>query len=81
HSLLRRQRKMFISDRSSTSAIPSVSYAFPFAREIRLLTRHYRPEPQFLNAANKTPACPRQWVKAGWIRPTPGDCIVAGGGA
>lgn len=41
-------------DLSSTSDITSVSYAFPFDREIRLLTRHYLPEAQLLNVANKT---------------------------
>jgi phage terminase large subunit-like protein len=35
-------------DLSSTSDITSVSYAFPFDREIRLLTRHYLPEAQLL---------------------------------
>lgn len=62
-------------DLSSTSDITSVSYAFPFDREIRLLTRHYLPEAQLLNVANKNRAIYRQWVKAGWIRTTPGDCI------
>ncbi|MCL0196158.1 hypothetical protein M2T54_29260, partial [Klebsiella pneumoniae] len=62
-------------DLSSTSDITSVSYAFPFEREIRLLTRHYLPEAQLLNVANKNRAIYRQWVKAGWIRTTPGDCI------
>ncbi len=41
-------------DLSSTSDITSVSYAFPLGREIRLLTRHYLPEAQLLNVANKT---------------------------
>lgn len=58
-------------DLSSTSDITSVSYAFPFDREIRLLTRHYLPEAQLLNVANKNRAIYRQWVKAGWIRTTP----------
>ncbi|MDI4774773.1 terminase large subunit, partial [Salmonella enterica subsp. enterica serovar Anatum] len=62
-------------DLSSTSDITSVSYAFPFDREIRLLIRHYLPEAQLLNVANKNRAIYRQWVKAGWIRTTPGDCI------
>ena len=43
-------------DLSSTSDITSVSYAFPFDREIRLLTRHYLPEAQLLNVANKNRA-------------------------
>lgn len=62
-------------DLSSTSDITSVSYAFPCGREIRLLTRHYLPEAQLQNVANKNRAIYRQWVKAGWIRTTPGDCI------
>lgn len=62
-------------DLSSTSDITSISYAFPFDREIRLLTRHYLPEAQLLNVANKNRAIYRQWVKAGWICTTPGDCI------
>ncbi len=62
-------------DLSSTSDITSVSYAFPFDREIRLLTRHYLPEAQLLNVANKNRTIYRQWVNAGWIRTTPGDCI------
>ncbi|WP_417643102.1 terminase large subunit [Enterobacter kobei] len=62
-------------DLSFTSDITSVSYALPFDREIRLLTRHYLPEAQLLNVANKNRAIYRQWVKAGWIRTTPGDCI------
>ncbi|WP_239661379.1 terminase TerL endonuclease subunit, partial [Enterobacter hormaechei] len=49
-------------DLSSTSDITSVSYAFPFDREIRLLTRHYLPEAQLLNVANKNRAIYRQWV-------------------
>lgn len=37
--------------------------------------RHYLPEFQLQNPANKNRAIYRQWVKAGWIRTTPGDCI------
>ncbi|EBG1930670.1 terminase large subunit [Salmonella enterica] len=62
-------------DLSSTSDIASVCYAFPFGREIRLLTRHYLPEQQLRNPANKNREIYRQWAAAGWIRATPGDCI------
>ena len=62
-------------DLSSTGDIASVCYAFPSDREIRLLTRHYLPEAQLQNVANKNRAVYRQWARAGWIRTTPGDCI------
>lgn len=62
-------------DLSSTGDITSVCYAFPSDREIRLLTRHYLPEAQLNNVANKNRAIYRQWAKAGWIRTTPGDGI------
>ncbi|EIY5519542.1 terminase large subunit, partial [Salmonella enterica] len=62
-------------DLSSTGDIASVCYAFPFDREIRLLTRHYLPEEQLRNPANKNRAVYRQWAAAGWIRTTPGNCI------
>lgn len=62
-------------DLSSTGDITSVSYAFPSEREVLLLTRHYLPEAQLHNVANKNRAIYRQWAKAGWIRTTPGDCI------
>ncbi|MBD2803034.1 terminase large subunit, partial [Xenorhabdus sp. M] len=39
------------------------------------LTRHYLPEAQLQNPANKNRAVYRQWVQAGWIRTTAGDCI------
>lgn len=58
-------------DLSSTSDITSVSYAFPFDREIRLLTRLYLPEAQLLNVANKTPPSANQWVKTGLDAPPP----------
>ncbi|CFQ42141.1 Phage terminase-like protein%2C large subunit [Yersinia aleksiciae] len=62
-------------DLSSTSDITSVCYSFPVENCVLLLTRHYIPEAQLNNAANKNRAIYRQWVKSGWIRPTPGDCI------
>lgn len=62
-------------DLSSTSDITSVCYSFPVENRVLLLTRHYIPEAQLNNAANKNRAIYRQWVKSGWIRTTPGDCI------
>lgn len=62
-------------DLSSTSDISSICYTFPFGNELRLLTRHYLPEAQLNNVANKNRSVYRQWAKAGWIRTTPGDCI------
>ncbi|NIF02105.1 terminase large subunit [Pantoea sp. Acro-805] len=62
-------------DLSSTSDISSVCYTFPLGNELRLLTRHYLPEAQLNNVANKNRSVYRQWAKAGWIRTTPGDCI------
>ncbi|MCX8962740.1 terminase large subunit [Erwinia psidii] len=62
-------------DLSSTSDISSVCYAFPFEREIRFLARHYLPEAQLNNVANKNRAIYRLWAAAGWLRITPGDCI------
>ncbi|EFM0026610.1 terminase large subunit, partial [Escherichia coli] len=62
-------------DLSSTSDISSVCYAFPVGKKIMLVSRHYLPEFQLQNPANKNRAIYRQWVKAGWIRTTPGDCI------
>lgn len=62
-------------DLSSTSDISSVCYTFPFGNELRLLTRHYLPEAQLNNVANKNRSIYRQWARAGWIRTTPGDCI------
>ncbi len=62
-------------DLSSTSDITSVCYSFPVENRVLLLTRHYIPEAQLNNTANKNRAIYRQWVKSGWIRTTPGDCI------
>lgn len=62
-------------DLSSTSDITSVCYSFPVENRVLLLTRHYIPEAQLNNAANKNRAIYRQWVKSGWIRTTLGDCI------
>lgn len=62
-------------DLSSTGDITSVCYTFPVDNELRLLTRHYIPEAQLQNPANKNRAIYRQWVKSGWLRTTPGDCI------
>ncbi|WP_064196038.1 terminase large subunit [Shigella flexneri] len=62
-------------DLSSTSDISSVCYAFPVGKTIMLISRHYLPEFQLQNPANKNRAVYRQWAKAGWIRTTPGDCI------
>ncbi len=62
-------------DLSSTSDITSVCYTFPLERSVRLLTRHYIPDAQLQNPANKNRTLYRQWVKQGWLRTTPGDCI------
>lgn len=62
-------------DLSSTSDITSVCYTFPQERQVRLLTRHYIPEAQLQNPANKNRALYRNWAKQGWLRTTPGDCI------
>ncbi|HCR3434811.1 terminase large subunit [Morganella morganii] len=62
-------------DLSSTGDITSVCYTFPVENELWLLTRHYIPEAQLQNPANKNRAIYRQWAKQGWLRPTPGDCI------
>ena len=62
-------------DLSSTSDITSVCYTFPVGDELRLLTRHYIPEFQLQNPANKNRAIYRQWVKSGWLHTTHGDCI------
>ncbi|CAK8737792.1 hypothetical protein SODG_002831 [Sodalis praecaptivus] len=40
-----------------------------------LLTRHYLPEAQLENIANKNRSLYRQWRTQGWLRTTPGDCI------
>ncbi|WP_338804509.1 terminase large subunit [Xenorhabdus griffiniae] len=62
-------------DLSSTGDITSICYTFPVDNELLLLTRHYLPEAQLQNPANKNRAIYRQWVQAGWIRTTLGDCI------
>ncbi|MDE1484228.1 terminase large subunit [Xenorhabdus bovienii] len=62
-------------DLSSTGDITSVCYTFPMDNELLLLTRHYLPEAQLQNPANKNRAVYRQWVQMGWIRTTAGDCI------
>ncbi|CEE92681.1 putative terminase large subunit [Xenorhabdus nematophila str. Anatoliense] len=62
-------------DLSSTGDITSVCYTFPVDNELLLLTRHYLPEAQLQNPANKNRAVYRQWAQAGWIRITTGDCI------
>lgn len=62
-------------DLSSTSDITSVCYTFPIEGRVRLLTRHYIPEAQLQNPANKNRTLYRQWAKQGWLRTTPGDCI------
>ncbi|MDE9483640.1 terminase large subunit [Xenorhabdus bovienii] len=62
-------------DLSSTGDITSICYTFPVDNELLLLTRHYLPEAQLQNPANKNRAVYRQWAQAGWIRTTAGDCI------
>ncbi|MBD2801947.1 terminase large subunit, partial [Xenorhabdus sp. M] len=62
-------------DLSSTGDITSICYTFPVDNELLLLTRHYLPEAQLQNPANKNRAIYRQWAQAGWIRTTTGDCI------
>ncbi|MDC9582784.1 terminase large subunit [Xenorhabdus sp. PR6a] len=62
-------------DLSSTGDITSICYTFPVENELLLLTRHYLPEAQLQNPANKNRAIYRQWAQAGWIRTTAGDCI------
>ncbi|MBD2810043.1 terminase large subunit [Xenorhabdus sp. Vera] len=62
-------------DLSSTGDITSLCYMFPVDNELLALTRHYLPEAQLQNPANKNRAVYRQWAQAGWIRTTAGDCI------
>ncbi|MDC9615349.1 terminase large subunit [Xenorhabdus khoisanae] len=62
-------------DLSSTGDITSICYTFPVDNELLLLTRHYLPEAQLQNPANKNRAIYRQWAQMGWLRTTPGDCI------
>ncbi len=53
----------------------SVCYVFPLENKVRLLTRHYIPEAQLQNVANKNRAIYQNWQRAGWLRVTKGDCI------
>ncbi|CDH01734.1 terminase large subunit [Xenorhabdus bovienii] len=62
-------------DLSSTGDITSICYTFPVDNELLLLTRHYLPEAQLQNPANKNRAVYRQWAQMGWICTTAGDCI------
>lgn len=62
-------------DLSSTNDITSVCYVFPLENKVRLLTRHYIPEAQLQNVANKNRAIYQNWQRAGWLRVTKGDCI------
>ncbi|WGM09200.1 terminase large subunit [Arsenophonus nasoniae] len=62
-------------DLSSTGDITSVCYAFPRENEILLLSRHYLPEEQLQNVANKNRSLYRMWKSQGWLRTTKGDCI------
>ncbi|HDR1195451.1 TPA: terminase large subunit, partial [Pasteurella multocida] len=62
-------------DLSSTNDLTSICYTFPQGQKVRLITRHYLPEYQLNNAANKNRAIYRQWVRQGWLHITEGDCI------
>ncbi|UDW84073.1 terminase large subunit [Pasteurella canis] len=62
-------------DLSSTNDLTSVCYTFPQGQKVRLVTRHYLPEYQLNNVANKNRAIYRQWMRQGWLRITEGDCI------
>lgn len=63
-------------DLSSTNDITSLCYIFPTENnKVRLLTRHYIPEYQLQNVANKNRAIYQQWQRLGWLRVTKGDCI------
>ncbi|HDR1501842.1 TPA: terminase large subunit, partial [Pasteurella multocida] len=62
-------------DLSSTNDLTSICYTFPQRQKVRLITRHYLPEYQINNVANKNRAIYRQWVRQGWLRITEGDCI------
>ncbi|MDT8767947.1 terminase large subunit [Pasteurella multocida] len=62
-------------DLSSTNDLTSICYTFPRGQKVRLITRHYLPEYQLNNVANKNRAIYRQWVRQGWLRITEGDCI------
>ncbi|WP_198684218.1 terminase large subunit [Pasteurella multocida] len=62
-------------DLSSTNDLTSICYTFPQGQKVRLITRHYLPEYQLNNAANKNRAIYRQWMRQGWLHITEGDCI------
>ncbi|MDY0634951.1 terminase large subunit [Pasteurella multocida] len=62
-------------DLSSTNDLTSICYTFPQGQKVRLITRHYLPEYQLNNVANKNRAIYRQWVRQGWLHITEGDCI------
>lgn len=62
-------------DLSSTNDLTSICYIFPHKEKVRLLARHYIPEFQLENVANKNRAIYRQWVRQGWLITTEGDCI------
>lgn len=63
-------------DLSSTNDLTSVCYIFPAnENKVKTLTRHYIPEYQLQNVANKNRAIYRQWARMGWLRITKGDCI------
>ncbi|OPC86633.1 terminase [Pasteurella multocida subsp. multocida] len=62
-------------DLSSTNDLTSICYTFPQGQKVRLITRHYLPEYQLNNVANKNRAIYRQWMRQGWLRITEGDCI------
>lgn len=62
-------------DLSSTNDLTSICYTFPHNGKVRLLCRHYIPEFQLENVANKNRAMYRQWVRQGWLHTTAGDCI------
>ena len=62
-------------DLSSTNDLTSICYSFPHNNKVRLYARHYIPEYQLNNVANKNRAIYRQWVRQGWLQTTEGDCI------
>lgn len=62
-------------DLSSTNDLTSICYTFPQGQKVRLVTRHYLPEYQLNNVANKNRAIYRQWMRQGWLHITEGDCI------
>ncbi|AOF52567.1 terminase [Rodentibacter caecimuris] len=62
-------------DLSSTNDLTSLCYTFPQGKKVRLLTRHYIPEFQLENVANKNRAIYQNSVRNGWLIATEGDCI------